>query len=189
MIVAASPVSSRSATESDARKSGSKSASDKAFNVQDKPAAAEKQVAVATLAASGQSKISQRSQEAQTQEIAPSFSISTGNAAPTLTTLATPVVSSTPAEAAIERSQLEPLRLIKAAQLVYPPIAKAHNITGTVVVQFKVGKDGKVSNLQLISGPPIFRDAAFEAASKCQFKPAKLNGQPVDQITQMKFNF
>jgi TonB family protein len=189
VIVAANPVPSRSTTESDARKSGSKSASDKAFNTQDKPAPAEKQAVVATLAASGQSKISQRSQEPQAQEIAPSFSISTGNAPPTLTSLASPVASSTPAEAAIEKSQLEPLRLIKAAQLVYPAIAKAHNITGTVVVQFKVGKDGKVSNLQLISGPPIFRDAAFEAASKCQFKPAKLNGQPVDQITQMKFNF
>jgi TonB family protein len=189
VIVAANPVPSRSTTESDARKSGSKSASDKAFNVQDKPAPAEKQAVVATLAGSGKSKISQRSQEPQAQEIAPSFSISTGNAPPTLTTLASSVASSTPAQAAIEKSQLEPLRLIKAAQLVYPAIAKAHNITGTVVVQFKVGKDGKVSNMQLISGPPIFREAAFEAASKCQFKPAKLNGQPVDQVTQMKFNF
>ena len=185
----ATPTASKSIAEIDARKSGSKTASDRAFNTQsEKPAPAEKPAAVATLS-SGTSRIAQRSQDQQTQDVAPSFSVSTGNAPPTLSSLARPVASSTPSQAAIEQSQLEPLRLLKTGPLLYPAIAKARNISGAVVVQFKVGKDGKVSNLQLISGLPIFRDAAFEAASKCQFKPAKLNGQPIDQVTQMKFNF
>jgi protein TonB len=99
------------------------------------------------------------------------------------------VASSTPSAAAIEQSQLEPLQLIKTAQLVYPPIAKARNITGMVVVEVKVGKDGKVSNPRFVSGPPVFRDAAFDAVSRYQFKPAKLNGQPIDQVTQIRLNF
>jgi outer membrane biosynthesis protein TonB len=53
----------------------------------------------------------------------------------------------------------------------------------------KVGKDGKVSNPRFVSGPPVFRDAAFDAVSRYQFKPAKLNGQPIEQITQIRLNF
>ena len=87
------------------------------------------------------------------------------------------MASSTPSAAAIEQSQLEPLQLLKQGTLVYPAIAKARMITGTVVVQGTVGKDGKVSNLQFISGPPVFKDAAFDAVRQYQFKPAKLNGQ------------
>ncbi len=187
VIVAANPPSgaSKSTIEIDARKSGSKAASERTANIQqEKP---EKQ-AVATLTASGPSKISQRGQES-TAEIMPSYSVGGGSAPPTLSTLARPVASSTPTAAAVEQSQLEPLQLIKSVSPVYPSIAKARNITGVVVIQFKVGKDGKVSNPQLISGSPVFRDAAFEAVSRCQFKPAKLNGHAIDQVTQMKFKF
>jgi TonB family protein len=99
------------------------------------------------------------------------------------------VASSTPSAAAIEQSQLEPLQLIRTAPLVYPPIAKARNITGMVVVEVKVGKDGKVSSPRFISGPPVFRDAAFDAVTHYQFKAAKLNGQAIEQVTQIRLNF
>ena len=99
------------------------------------------------------------------------------------------MATSTPSAAAIEQSQLEPLQLLRGAAPVYPAIAKARSITGLVVVQCTVGKDGKVSNLQFISGPPVFKDAAFEAVKQYQFKPAKLNGQPIEQATQVRLNF
>jgi hypothetical protein len=35
----------------------------------------------------------------------------------------------------------------------------------------------------------VFRDAAFDAVTHYQFKPAKLNGQPIDQVTQVRLNF
>jgi protein TonB len=52
-----------------------------------------------------------------------------------------------------------------------------------------VGKDGKVRNPQFISGQPVFRDAAFDAVKQWKFKPAMLNGQPIDQSTQIKMDF
>jgi len=85
--------------------------------------------------------------------------------------------------------QFEPLQLIKTVPLVYPAVAKARRLSGVVVVQVKVSKDGKVTNPQLIQGPVAFRDAAFEAVSQYQFRPAKLNGQAIEQSTQIKFNF
>lgn len=150
----------------------------------EKPAPAEKSFAVAT-AGSGPSRISQNSSAAP--ETAPSFTMDSGSAP--LSTLARPVASSTPSAAAIEQSQLEPLQLTRQTPPVYPAIAKARHITGAVVIEVKVGKDGKVSNPRFVSGPPIFKDSAFDAVLKYQFKPARLNGQPIDQTTQIKLIF
>jgi len=112
-----------------------------------------------------------------------------GNTGAPISNLARPVSSSAPSAAAIEQSQLEPLQLIRTGTPVYPAIARARNITGTVVVQGTVGKDGRVTNPQFISGPPVFKDAAFDAVRQYQFKPARLNGQPIEQVTQIRLNF
>jgi TonB family protein len=124
-----------------------------------------------------------------TPEIAPSFGVGGGSQGAPLTNLAHPVASSTPSAAAIEQSQLEPLQLMRTGPLNYPPIAKARNITGVVVVQVEVDKDGKVGNPKFISGPPIFKDAAFESVLQYKFKPARLNGQAISQVTQIRLNF
>ena len=181
------PTVSKPAVETDSRKSAATKSSDKGSNAQpEKPSPAEKPVAVATLAGNGPSKITQSS-DAQTADVAPSFTVATGNA-PNLSSLARPVASSTPS-AAIEQSQLEPLQLIRTVAPTYPPIAKARNMTGAVEVEVKVGKDGKPSTPKFISGPPVFKDAAFDAVMHYQFKPAKLNGQPIEQITRVKLVF
>jgi TonB family protein len=178
---------SRAAAEPEARRTTSKPTPGTSNASTDKPAPAEKPAAVATLSASTQSRISQDSTPQPSPEVAPSFTVVSPNAG--LSNLARPVATSTPSAGAIEQSQLEPLQLLRSAAPVYPAIAKARSITGTVIVQGTVGKDGKVSNLQFISGPPIFKDAAFDAVRQYQFKPAKLNGQPIEQTTQVKLIF
>jgi TonB family protein len=181
--VTASPATGSAKPEIDARRAANKATPEKASS--EKPTPAERPSTVTTLANSGQSRIAQQSPVQQPPDIAPSFSVASGSA-PSLSNLARPTASSTPSAAAIEQSQLEPLQLIRAATPVYPAIAKARSITGTVVVQATVGKDGRVSNPQFISGPPIFKDSAFDAVRQYQFKPAKLNGQPIEQTTQIK---
>jgi len=97
------------------------------------------------------------------------------------------MASSTPAM--MSQSELEPVQVLKRVAPIYPAIAKARRLSGTVTVQIVVGKDGKASNLQFISGPPVFRDAAFDAVKQWQFKPAKLNGQAIEQSEQIRMNF
>ena len=58
-----------------------------------------------------------------------------------------------------------------------------------VVVEIKVGKDGKLYDPRFISGHPVFNDAAIDAVMGYVFKPAKLNGQPIDQVTTFRLNF
>lgn len=183
----AGPASAKPVVDTETRKPVVKAVSEK-NSAAEKPAPEERPAAVATLNASGTSRIAQGAPAQSAPEIAPSFNVGGSSAAP-LSSLARPVASSTPSAAAIEQSQLEPLQLIRTAPLVYPAIAKARNITGLVVVEVKVSKDGKVSSPRFVSGPPVFRDAAFDAVLHYQFKPAKLNGQAIDQTTQIRLNF
>jgi len=154
----------------------------------EKPVPAEKPAPVATLGSTGTSRIARNSAQAA-PEVAPSFTADNANTSTPLSSLARPVASSTPSAAAIEQSQLEPLQVLRTGPLVYPAIAKARGITGAVVVQVTVGKDGKPSNPKFISGQPIFKDAAFQAVMGYQFKPARLNGQPIEQATTIRLNF
>jgi protein TonB len=149
---------------------------------------AEKPVTVATLGSAGTSRIA-RQNSAATPEVAPSFTADSGNAAAPLSNLARPVSSAAPSAAAIEQSQLEPLQVIRTGPLIYPAIARARGITGPAVVQVTVGKDGKPYNPKYLSGQPVFKDAAFQAVMGYTFKPAKLNGQPIEQSTTIKLNF
>lgn len=190
VVAANSAPSSKPGADIDSHKAGKASAEKNASVQADKPAQEEKTSVVATLSNSGQSRIAhtQSQQDQQASESVPSFSVSTGSASG-LTNFSTPVVTSAPTKAAPEQSRLEPLQLVKTVPLVYPIAARQRNITGIAVVQVTVEKDGKISNMQYISGPPVFRDAAFNAVSHYQFKPARLNGQPIDQTTQIKLKF
>ena len=134
--------------------------------------------------ASGPSKISAGTPQDQAPVAAPNFSVGGSSE---ITSLARPVNSSTPAMLA--QSDLVNARAIRTAPAIYPGIAKARRISGTVVVRITVGKDGKVTNPKFISGPAIFEDAAFDAVKQWVFKPATLNGQPIEQDTEIRVNF
>jgi protein TonB len=56
-------------------------------------------------------------------------------------------------------------------------------------VEVKVNKDGRVSSVKYVSGQAVFTDAAADAVRQWRFKPAMLNGQPIEQSTQIKVDF
>jgi TonB family protein len=122
-------------------------------------------------------------------DVAPSLTVTGGTANPNaLNALAQPVSGGRPS-AVVEQSELQQLSIVKRVAPVYPAIAKSRRLTSTVVLEVKVGKDGKVLNPRMISGLPIFRDAAFDAVKQWVFKPARLNGQPIEQTTQISIKF
>src|SRR6185369_12001110 len=57
----------------------------------------------------------------------------------------------------------------------YPQGALAKHLGGEVVVQLRVGVDGNVKNVKVVSSKPagVFDQVAIQAASKWQFKPGK----------------
>jgi TonB family protein len=134
----------------------------------------------------GQSHIAVSNAPLPQADVSANLAMPGNSASGALSALARPVSSSAPI---VAQSELEPMKVIKSVQPIYPPIAKVRRLSGPVVVEVKVGKDGRVTNPRFVSGQPVFRDAAFDAVKQWLFKPAMLNGQPIDQTTQIKVIF
>jgi TonB family protein len=176
------------AAKSVAEKPSAKTVAEKNSSAAEKPVA-EKPTSVASFGSTGGSRIAKQNIVQAAPDVAPSFTADAANSSAPLSSLARPVTSSTPSAAAIEQSQLEPIQVLKTGPLVYPAIARARNITGPAIVQVTVGKDGKPYNPQYVSGQPVFKEAALQAVMGYVFKPAKLNGQPIEQSTRIRLNF
>src|SRR5262249_29713782 len=77
----------------------------------------------------------------------------------------------------------------RKVQPAYPTIAKAARTSGAVQVQVTISESGEVINAQVISGHPLMRDAALQAAKQWRFKPTELSGMPVKTQGVITFNF
>lgn len=71
----------------------------------------------------------------------------------------------------------------------YPPIARQVKASGTVVVQVLVDEKGDVVIARPISGHPLLRSTAVEAARNAKFRPTKVSGKPVKVSGVINFNF
>jgi len=80
-------------------------------------------------------------------------------------------------------------KAIKKVQPPYPPIAKAARASGAVQVQVTIGETGEVIEATVISGHPLLRDAALQAARQWLFQPTELSGVPVKVQGILTFNF
>jgi protein TonB len=78
---------------------------------------------------------------------------------------------------------------ISGTNPTYPPIARAARISGTVVLQATISKQGTIQNLHVISGPPMLTQSALEAVKTWRYKPYDLNGEPVEVETTVNVVF
>ncbi|HEV2617579.1 MAG TPA: energy transducer TonB [Candidatus Acidoferrales bacterium] len=72
---------------------------------------------------------------------------------------------------------------------MYPQIATVAHVQGVVVLHVIIGTDGKVREVQYVSGPPLLRKAAMDAVKQWRYKPTLLNGQPVEVDTTVTVVF
>ncbi|HUN84378.1 MAG TPA: energy transducer TonB [Terracidiphilus sp.] len=79
--------------------------------------------------------------------------------------------------------------LIHKTLPIYPPIAKAAGIQGTVVLQATISKTGTIENLRVVSGPSMLQQAAFDAVQTWRYRPYLLNGAPVEVETAINVVF
>ncbi|MFH1811899.1 MAG: TonB family protein [Pseudomonadota bacterium] len=71
--------------------------------------------------------------------------------------------------------------VLKEVKAEMPEEAKRAGVQGTVVLRVEVQKDGAVRKVRVVKGLGYGLDeAAVAAMKKFTFKPAKINGQPVD---------
>jgi TonB family protein len=72
---------------------------------------------------------------------------------------------------------------------VYPELAKQARITGIVRLAVVIDKQGRVSDIKVISGHPLLIPAALEAVKQWEYNPTLLNGQPVEVFTEVSVPF
>lgn len=71
----------------------------------------------------------------------------------------------------------------------YPAAARAVHAQGAVNVQVTIDEEGSVIAAAAVSGHPLLRQAAVEAARQSKFKPTMLSGQAVKVTGIIVYNF
>jgi TonB family protein len=74
-------------------------------------------------------------------------------------------------------------------QPAYPRNAKRFNASGPVEVRVTISATGRVTGAKAISGHPMLREVAVEAALKWIFNPTTVNGVPVETQLSLTFVF
>lgn len=77
-----------------------------------------------------------------------------------------------------------PSRTMKASF----PVTMYDSLTGTVVVEVSVDKEGNVTSARALAGPRALRPAALVTARQWKFQPSTLNGVPIAVTRQITFH-
>jgi protein TonB len=117
---------------------------------------------------------------------------------PTLSTIISRVIPPPPPPHVIEVEQSKPVTVtsdVQAAKLirkvipVYPRLAIAAHISGTVRLIGVVAKDGTVQQIRVVSGPALLVEAALDAVRQWVYRPTMLSGKPVEVIAPIDVIF
>lgn len=101
----------------------------------------------------------------------------------------TPEVKATPKPLTkVSEGVVQGLALRKVSP-VYPAIAKAAHAAGPVQVQIVISEEGRVIAADVLSGNPLLRQAALDAARQWVFRPTLLSQVPVKVQGVLTFNF
>jgi len=77
----------------------------------------------------------------------------------------------------------------KDVRPVYPAIAVANRVQGTVTIEAIIGTDGRVKDARIVQSIPLLDQSALAAVLQWQFRPTLLNGIAVPVIMSVTVNF
>lgn len=78
---------------------------------------------------------------------------------------------------------------IKDVKPVYPAIAQTSGVSGIVILEVIIDRDGYVRDARILRSVPLLDEAAIDAVRQWQFTPTLLNGAPVEVIMTVTVNF
>lgn len=80
-------------------------------------------------------------------------------------------------------------KLIHEVIPAYPILARQARISGTVELMGVIGTDGRIKQLQVLSGHPMLVQAALDAVRQWVYRPTHLNGNPVEVAAPITVTF
>jgi len=79
--------------------------------------------------------------------------------------------------------------LLRTKEPVYPDLAQRAGIQGLVTLRATISKEGRIVDLQVISGPKLLAPAAIDAVQQWVDQPYELMGKPVEFETEIQVLF
>lgn len=117
---------------------------------------------------------------------APALTLPTGGAS-VLPSLPSPTAPS--ANLAAKKSAVVPAAVLQSTAPRYPENAKHLGVQGTVKLEVVISPDGKVGNVKVVAGDPLLRQASIAAVRQWQYRPATLDGKPVQSTAEITLKF
>lgn len=71
------------------------------------------------------------------------------------------------------------LTFVNHTMPVYPAEAKKERVSGKVVLDATIARDGTIAHLRVVSGPAVLQQSALDAVRQWRYKPYLLNGETV----------
>jgi TonB family protein len=87
------------------------------------------------------------------------------------------------------QDDIQPPRLVKMTEPVYPKIAYQKKIEGVVILSAKINEAGKVIDAMVLRSVPFLDTAAMEALKQWEYEPLIINGKPVKAIFTVTVRF
>jgi len=78
---------------------------------------------------------------------------------------------------------------IHDVQPEYPQAARISRITGDVILRALIDREGRIAELNLVSGHPLLVESAITAVKQWEYRPYLLNGKPVEVETTIKVSY
>lgn len=79
--------------------------------------------------------------------------------------------------------------LVQHTEPIYPPIARAAQVQGDVVIRVTINESGQVVSEKIVSGPPMLLQAALDGVKDWRFTPFQVDGTPTQVITTLTIPF
>ena len=96
-------------------------------------------------------------------------------------------------EGGVQRaSAVEPAgedRLLYRVEPEYPEAARRQGMQGAVALDVRIGRDGAVQEVKVVSGERLLADAAIAAVKQWKFKPRLLQGQAAEMESRVTLYF
>jgi TonB family protein len=122
-----------------------------------------------------------------------------GNIAETIRVVAGPSAGAAPGAVAVALrtadsirigGNVQQARLVRQPRPVYPAELKDSKIGGVVKLSAVIGKDGTLHSVEVIASPDYrLANAAMDAVKQWRYEPTRLNGEPIEVVTQIDVDF
>jgi TonB family protein len=85
--------------------------------------------------------------------------------------------------------EVKQAKLVSSVQPAYPPMAKQQHVSGAVTIDALIDASGRVTTMNVLSGPALLQQAAMDALKQWKYQPATLDGKAVPMHLSVTLQF